>query len=53
MITMTTTMLRLKLVKRVSWAEDVVDNEKKGRKKSKVCCIYKGGDDKTKNKYER
>ncbi|CAG8959759.1 hypothetical protein HYFRA_00001666 [Hymenoscyphus fraxineus] len=25
---------------RISWAEDVVDNEGLGRKKSKVCCIY-------------
>ncbi|KAI4257945.1 MAG: hypothetical protein L6R42_005384 [Xanthoria sp. 1 TBL-2021] len=25
---------------RVRWAEDVVDNEGLGRKKSKVCCIY-------------
>ncbi|KAH6683215.1 type 1 phosphatases regulator ypi-1 [Halenospora varia] len=25
---------------RIQWAEDVVDNEGLGRKKSKVCCIY-------------
>ncbi|KAI0861447.1 phosphatase inhibitor-domain-containing protein [Xylaria cubensis] len=25
---------------RVQWADDVVDNEGMGRKKSKVCCIY-------------
>ncbi|KAI8945124.1 phosphatase inhibitor-domain-containing protein [Xylaria longipes] len=25
---------------RVQWAEDVIDNEGLGRKKSKVCCIY-------------
>lgn len=25
---------------RVQWAEDVVDNEGMGKKKSKVCCIY-------------
>ncbi|KAK0104020.1 Type 1 phosphatases regulator ypi1 [Cadophora gregata f. sp. sojae] len=26
--------------RRIKWAEDVVDNEGLGRKKSKVCCIY-------------
>ncbi|KAL8908606.1 MAG: hypothetical protein Q9207_000694 [Kuettlingeria erythrocarpa] len=26
--------------RRIRWAEDVVDNEGMGRKKSKVCCIY-------------
>ncbi|CZT02852.1 related to Type 1 phosphatases regulator ypi-1 [Rhynchosporium agropyri] len=26
--------------RRIQWAEDVVDNEGLGRKKSKVCCIY-------------
>ncbi|OIR58669.1 MAG: uncharacterized protein A8A55_0509 [Amphiamblys sp. WSBS2006] len=26
---------------RVSWSDDVVDNEFLGRKKSKVCCIYR------------
>ncbi|KAI9671800.1 MAG: hypothetical protein M1831_003328 [Alyxoria varia] len=26
--------------RRVQWAEDVVDNEGMGKKKSKVCCIY-------------
>jgi len=26
--------------KRIQWAEDVVDNEGMGKKKSKVCCIY-------------
>ncbi|KAI9785771.1 MAG: hypothetical protein M1839_008788 [Geoglossum umbratile] len=26
--------------RRVMWAEDVVDNEGMGKKKSKVCCIY-------------
>ncbi|KAI9796877.1 MAG: hypothetical protein M1833_005926 [Piccolia ochrophora] len=26
--------------RRVTWAEDVVDNEGMGKKKSKVCCIY-------------
>ncbi|KAL2112481.1 hypothetical protein VUR80DRAFT_7478 [Thermomyces stellatus] len=26
--------------RRVQWTEDVVDNEKLNRKKSKVCCIY-------------
>ncbi|KAG9236223.1 phosphatase inhibitor-domain-containing protein [Amylocarpus encephaloides] len=25
---------------KIKWAEDVVDNEGLGRKKSKVCCIY-------------
>jgi len=26
--------------RRIQWAEDVIDNEGLGRKKSKVCCIY-------------
>ncbi|KAF8863627.1 hypothetical protein BDZ45DRAFT_685860 [Acephala macrosclerotiorum] len=26
--------------RRIQWAEDVVDNEGMGKKKSKVCCIY-------------
>jgi len=26
--------------RRIQWAEDVVDNEGLGRKKSKVCCIF-------------
>ncbi|KAK4992393.1 Type 1 phosphatases regulator ypi1 [Elasticomyces elasticus] len=26
--------------RRISWAEDVVDNEGMGKKSSKVCCIY-------------
>ncbi|MCJ1237002.1 hypothetical protein MMC14_004986 [Varicellaria rhodocarpa] len=26
--------------RRIRWAEDVIDNEGLGRKKSKVCCIY-------------
>jgi len=26
--------------RRIRWAEDVVDNEGMGKKKSKVCCIY-------------
>lgn len=26
--------------RRIKWAEDVIDNEGLGRKKSKVCCIY-------------
>ncbi|KAI5809417.1 protein phosphatase inhibitor [Pyronema omphalodes] len=26
--------------RRVTWGEDVVDNEHLGKKKSKVCCIY-------------
>ncbi|EFQ98938.1 hypothetical protein MGYG_01951 [Nannizzia gypsea CBS 118893] len=26
--------------RRIKWAEDVVDNEGQGRKRSKVCCIY-------------
>jgi len=26
---------------RVKWAEDTVDNENMGKKKSKCCCIYK------------
>jgi len=28
------------LRRRITWAEDVVDNEGLGRKSSKVCCIY-------------
>lgn len=27
--------------RRVTWSEEVVDNEELGRKKSKVCCIFK------------
>lgn len=27
--------------RRVTWGEDVVDNEGLGRKKSKICCIFK------------
>jgi len=27
-------------VRRIQWAEDVIDNEGLGRKSSKVCCIY-------------
>lgn len=26
--------------RRIQWAEDVIDNEGMGKKKSKVCCIY-------------
>ncbi|KAH7915593.1 phosphatase inhibitor-domain-containing protein [Hygrophoropsis aurantiaca] len=25
---------------RVAWGEDVIDNEGRGKKKSKICCIY-------------
>ena len=32
--------LALKLPKKVKWSEDTVDNEGKGKKKSKICCIY-------------
>jgi len=27
--------------RRVTWGEDVIDNEDMGRKKSKVCCIFR------------
>ncbi|RPB19420.1 hypothetical protein L211DRAFT_634228 [Terfezia boudieri ATCC MYA-4762] len=27
--------------RRVTWGEDVIDNEELGRKKSKVCCIFR------------
>jgi len=27
--------------RRVTWSEEVIDNEELGRKKSKVCCIYR------------
>ncbi|ETA55725.1 hypothetical protein VCUG_02843 [Vavraia culicis subsp. floridensis] len=44
----------LRLVRRrVTFTPDTVDNEHMGKKKSKCCCIYKTGNDKTKNKYER
>lgn len=29
-----------RLRRRITWAEDVIDNEGLGRKSSKVCCIY-------------
>lgn len=32
--------LSLKEKKNVSWAEDTVDNEHMGKKKSKICCIF-------------
>ena len=32
--------LALKLPKKVTWSEDTVDNEGKGKKKSNICCIY-------------
>lgn len=27
--------------RQIQWAEDVVDNEHLGRKKSNICCIYR------------
>lgn len=38
---------------RVSFTPDTIDNEHHGKKKSKCCCIFKMGKDKSKNKYER
>ncbi|KHN70585.1 protein phosphatase inhibitor [Ordospora colligata] len=53
----TVTKIKLKLVRRdrrVSWADDVVDNEGLGKMKSNVCCIFcSKNKDKHKNKYER
>lgn len=44
----------LRLVRRrVTFADGTVDNEHLGRRKSKCCCKYTIGKDKTKNKYER
>ena len=34
------TYLALKLPKKVTWAEDTVNNEHMGHKKSNICCIY-------------
>lgn len=45
----TETQLRVSLRpprRNIQWAEDVVDNENMGRKKSNICCIYrKDGED--------
>lgn len=60
--------LTLKLPKKVTWAEDVIDNEHMNKKKSNICCIYhrpklspddpdtsscSSCDEKGKNAYER
>lgn len=40
-----TATLKLKLKKKenkkIQWTEDTVDNEGLGKKKSKICCVYK------------
>jgi len=42
-----TATLKIKLkkkekeTKKIQWTEDTVDNEGLGKKKSKVCCVYK------------
>lgn len=41
------------LERRVSFTPDTIDNEHLNKKKSKVCCIFKMGKNKKKNKYER
>jgi len=36
--------LKLKLKKeskKIQWTEDTIDNEGLGKKKSKICCVYK------------
>lgn len=55
-ITQTVQKVRLRRRRRVTWAEDTVDNEHMGRKSSKICCIHPskaGCGCKDKNKYER
>lgn len=42
--------------KRITWGEEVVDNENMNKKSSKICCIFnskKRGCRHNKNKYER
>ena len=64
-----TITLSLKPKKNVTWQEDTVDNEHMGKRKSKICCIFKrprlnpddtstdescdSCDEKGKNAYER
>lgn len=43
--------IRVKIEKNVTFAEGTKFN--KDARTSKICCIYKIGDDKSKNKYER
>ncbi|KRH92550.1 putative phosphatase inhibitor protein [Pseudoloma neurophilia] len=48
---------RLQLINRVrprvTFTPDTVNNEHHGLRSSKLCCIFKIGKDKSKNKYER
>jgi len=36
-----TLKLKKKKGKKIQWTQDTVDNEGLGKKKSKVCCVYK------------